>query len=161
MNSEHQHQSSLGEEHPRGHLIQIVAGAMFVAVWVSDIFFHQFQELTSIVVWPFRVGLFLASLIFALYLFKGSHDAVFSGRGTIETSGVYARVRHPMYLGVLLVYLSLLLLTTSLVSVIPFIVAFFLYDWIAAYEERDLERRLGQEYADYIASVPRWIPKFF
>jgi protein-S-isoprenylcysteine O-methyltransferase Ste14 len=80
---------------------------------------------------------------------------------SIITDGVYTYVRHPMYLGTLLIYISLILLTMSLISLVPFIVIFFLYNMIAVPEEKELERILGREYEDYKKRVARWIPKIY
>jgi protein-S-isoprenylcysteine O-methyltransferase Ste14 len=162
MSSEHQ--LGFGREHPYNHLIQFGSLITFLIVWSLDSFvFNFFEEFTRFAVFPMRLGLSLLTLFVALYLLKTSHDAVIGAKESksLVTSGPYAYVRHPMYLGPLLIYLSLIFLTMSLISLIPLIVIFFLYNFLVNDEEKDLERILGQEYVDYKNRVARWIPKIY
>jgi protein-S-isoprenylcysteine O-methyltransferase Ste14 len=162
MSSEHQ--LGIGREHRYNHLIQFGSLIMFLIVWSLDSFvFNFFEEFTRLAVLPMRLGLFLLTLLVALYLLKTSHDAVINAKESksLVTSGPYAYVRHPMYLGPLLIYLSLIFLTMSLISFIPLIVILFLYNILVTDEEKDLERILGQEYLNYKKRVARWIPKIY
>ncbi len=160
MSSEHQ--LGIGREHRYNHIIQFGSLITFLVVWSLDSFYFKlFNEYTSFAVFPLRLGLFLSTLIVSLYLFRNSHDAVISAKESksLATTGPYAYVRHPMYLGPLLIYLSLIFLTASAISLVPWAIIFFLYDIVAAEEEKDLERILGSEYVNYKKQVPRWIPK--
>ena len=65
-------------------------------------------------------------------------------------------MRHPMYLGFILIYIALSIGTLSLLSLIPLIIGFFIYDRMAEYEEKGLEEKLGQEYLEYKKKVPKW-----
>jgi len=161
MSSDHQH--GIGEEHKHSHLIQIGSLIVFFIIWSLDSFVFKFSEaFTPQIILPLRLGLFSITLLIALYLIKTSHDVVFDEKvASTITKGVYAYVRHPMYLGTLLIYISFIFLTISLISLAPFIVVFFLYNMIVGDEEKDLERILGQEYADYKKQVARWIPKIY
>ncbi|MGA3013615.1 MAG: isoprenylcysteine carboxylmethyltransferase family protein [Bacteroidales bacterium] len=91
------------------------------------------------------------------------------GRGTLApwsptrklvTSGMYAYVRNPMILGVLIVLLgeSLSILSSSILILAIF---FFIVNnfWFLVYEEPDLQRKFGDLYKNYKKNVPRWIPR--
>jgi protein-S-isoprenylcysteine O-methyltransferase Ste14 len=91
------------------------------------------------------------------------------GRGTLapwsptqklDTGGMYAYVRNPMILGVLIVLLgeSLAVLSSSILILA---VIFFLVNniWFLVYEEPDLQRKFGDLYKEYRKNVPRWIPR--
>jgi len=93
------------------------------------------------------------------YLIKESHVAVFGKTGKPEfvDSGVYSLVRHPMYLGGLMILLGFLFLKFSLIAFAIWIVFLVLCDWMASYEEKDLLRVLGRTYADYQRRVPKWL----
>ena len=155
------HHHGIAEEHPRSHPIQFWSAVLVLIVWALDSFyFNFFEEFTRPVPTPIRLLLFTAFLITGLYLIRSSHGEVF---GVLEpqstvTTGPYAFVRHPMYLGTLLILTSPVLLAMSIISLIPLLAAFFLYNMLAAYEERELERVLGANYKDYKKRVPRWIP---
>lgn len=155
-----EHQLGIGKEHPQNHLIQLGSLIVFLIIWVLDSFVYKFSKTyTRPIILPIRLGIFSIALFVALYLHKMSHTAVISGKESTSTitTGVYAHVRHPMYLGILLIYTSLIFLTMSLVSIIPLIIIFFLYNKVADYEEKDLEKILGQEYVEYKQKVRRWI----
>lgn len=83
-----------------------------------------------------------------------------SRAGTPEelvTSGVYARMRHPLYTGSLLV---LWLLPWMSVNLLTLVVASTLYFVIGSYfEERKLEKAFGEAYRTYKASTPAFIPR--
>jgi protein-S-isoprenylcysteine O-methyltransferase Ste14 len=98
-------------------------------------------------------------IAFGAYLIKESHAAVFAKREKPEfiDSGVYSLVRHPMYLGGLMVLLGFLFLKFSLIAFAIWVIFLVLCDWMASYEEKDLLRVLGTEYADYQRRVPKWL----
>lgn len=83
-----------------------------------------------------------------------------SGSGVPEqlvTGGVYARMRHPLYTGSLLV---LWLLPWMSVNLLALVLAVTLYFAIGSYfEERKLEESFGQAYLDYKAHTPAFIPR--
>lgn len=81
-----------------------------------------------------------------------------SMRDTLFISGLYARVRHPIYAGGLLIFIGLALLrpTTAFVLACALSCVFFVVQ--ARLEEIDLlERR--REYRDYMRAVPAFFPR--
>lgn len=81
-----------------------------------------------------------------------------STRDALVESGLYAYLRHPMDAGTMLSFMGLLLLRptqTVLLACLVGIVWASLQAWI---EERDLLRRLPS-YRDYMARVPRFVPR--
>jgi protein-S-isoprenylcysteine O-methyltransferase Ste14 len=76
------------------------------------------------------------------------------------TNSAFARVRHPLYAGSLMFYLSLVMATLSLVSLAVWGAMFAFYDVIASYEERRLAEAFGPAYQAYRAKVPKWLPRF-
>jgi len=93
---------------------------------------------------------------------NSSHKVLFGGNDdatSLIKNGVFARVRHPLYLSMLLVYLAFALVSMSLICIIFWILMFILYDRFASYEEKDLENIFGGEYTEYKARVGKWFPK--
>ena len=79
--------------------------------------------------------------------------------GPLVDSGPFARVRNPLYLGNIALWVGFAL-GAHLPWVAPVIaVALALeYHAIVRWEEQLLEARIGAEYRAYAARVPRWLP---
>jgi protein-S-isoprenylcysteine O-methyltransferase Ste14 len=73
-------------------------------------------------------------------------------------TGVYGRVRHPMYFGMLLILLAFTIATLSILSFIVWAAFFIFLDRMATYEEKDLTKKLGQQYVKYQRRVHKWLP---
>ena len=73
----------------------------------------------------------------------------------LVTSGIYARLRHPMYVSFAIIMLALDFLFGSVLGVLFTPVAFLpTMVWRAGLEEQALAQRFGQAWKDYAASVP-------
>ena len=72
---------------------------------------------------------------------------------------IYSHIRHPMYLAMMLFYVALIVATLSLLSLALGILIFIFYNFIASYEEKLLEGKLGQDYIEYKNNVRRWFPR--
>ena len=77
---------------------------------------------------------------------------------SLQTTGIYAISRNPMYLSLLLLYTAIALLvgnwwTMMLIPVLVAVVTVF----IIRLEERYLERAFGNDYLEYKQRVRRWI----
>ena len=67
----------------------------------------------------------------------------------LVTEGIYSRMRHPMYLGVILIHIGLPLAFKSLLTLISTVVWIpFLLMW-KYMEDKDLAERFGNEYIEY------------
>jgi protein-S-isoprenylcysteine O-methyltransferase Ste14 len=80
--------------------------------------------------------------------------------GPLVTTGPFALVRNPLYIGNALIWVGFAL-TSRLVWAAPIVGVLIVaeYHEIVRWEERLLESRFGDAYRDYAASVPRWIPR--
>lgn len=78
----------------------------------------------------------------------------------VVAAGPYRWVRNPIYLAALLIVLgeAWLFLSPQLVAYAA-VMAVTFHLFITGYEERTLDRRFGRAYRDYLARVPRWIPR--
>ncbi len=81
-------------------------------------------------------------------------------KAELVTDGIYARVRHPLYLATVLVFGAMAFLYPFLV-VIVFASSMILYTMIGAYfEEQKLMTHYGQEYTDYKKQAGFILPRF-
>lgn len=80
--------------------------------------------------------------------------------GRLVTYGAFARVRNPLYVGNLIIWIGFTVIS-GLVWFIPVALVLFAleYTLIVRYEEGVLESIFGQEYLDYKQRTPRWFPK--
>lgn len=81
--------------------------------------------------------------------------------GQLIRTGPYARVRHPMYSGLILVLLGFgWVLCQWRVGLLSGVLGWAYFDRKAAAEERKLAQRYP-DYPSYSAMVPKLIPRFF
>lgn len=104
----------------------------------------------------------LGGLIFvpALLLVASSWRRIHAADEGLVTDGPYAAVRHPQYSGLMLAVLGALVQWPTLVTLLMAPVLVFTYYRLAMREERELERRFGEEYAVYRAETPMLVPRW-
>lgn len=79
--------------------------------------------------------------------------------GRLQTSGIFALVRHPMYLAVMMTAVGLTLLGGHLLALLATIALAAILTKKARLEEDLLSDRYGWEYSAYCARVPAIIPR--
>jgi hypothetical protein len=83
-----------------------------------------------------------------------------AGRPTpVVESGLYARIRHPRYLGMMLDYAGAAFISGATRLAVLVAVFIGLAVLVTELEERELLARLGESYADYRRRVPRLLPR--
>ena len=157
------HGPPVGKEFPRAHLIHTILPIIFTIIWMLDTFIFQFSTgLNLFIPEVIRIILFIITLIISFTLMRLVIKALFQGKQetpTLITNGIFAHVRHPMYLGVLLIYIAFIFLSISIICIILWIFILIPYNIMATYEEKDLEKIFGEEYLKYKNKVPKWIPR--
>jgi protein-S-isoprenylcysteine O-methyltransferase Ste14 len=103
------------------------------------------------------VGIILIILPKFVFRSKGKPE---KGRDWTETTivvdtGIYAVVRHSLYLGWLFMYVALILLSQHWLTVIIGIPGMVCVYLISRQEEQRLIEKFGDEYKDYMQKVPR------
>ncbi len=91
-----------------------------------------------------------------------------SGRNTesqvaesLNTSGIYSMVRHPLYLGNYLMWIGIVLFTQNISFVIIVSLLYWIYyERIMFAEERFLERKFGDVYLEWSKKAPAFLPNF-
>jgi len=157
--------SGMGKEFPHTDQIIYLTALAFLLTWFLDTFLFIFSTFLNAFIPLFlRLIFFAFFLIIALKLGLSSHSMLFNdnnGKKELITTGIFARVRHPLYLSILLLYLGLISLSLSLISIAIWIFIFFLFNKMVTYEERDLERIFSDKFLEYKKAVPKWFPKLY
>lgn len=130
--------------HDAGHLLEVVFG------WQSNPHFGPFHILSNILI---VLGFWLlASAWKVLYAAQRTHR--------LATTGPYARVRHPQYIGFVLIMTGFLLQWPTIVTLAMFPVLVFMYLRLAHREEEDAREEFGDAYRRYEEDTPAFLPKF-
>ena len=159
MNERHNH--LIGKEMPYSHAIQFISPIVFLIVWAFDSFVYKWSVgLSDLVPWPIRVGLGIIIIGLSIALMRAAEKTLFKGGEKLEviTDGILSHVRHPLYLGGLLIYVGFIVFTFSIISLGLFGIVFIAYNQLASYEEKDLIKIFGKQYIEYKNKVPKWIP---
>jgi protein-S-isoprenylcysteine O-methyltransferase Ste14 len=98
----------------------------------------------------------LGLVIFLVCAFQ-VYSAKLLKRGVVS-GGLYAKVRHPQYLGLAIAGLGLLLYWPRFIILILYVVMLFLYYLLARHEESRMANRYGPSYRSYAESLPMFVP---
>ncbi|HDQ06136.1 MAG TPA: isoprenylcysteine carboxylmethyltransferase family protein [Candidatus Bathyarchaeota archaeon] len=84
---------------------------------------------------------------------------IYEGKGKLVTTGIYSYVRHPQYLGFLLITLGLNVWWLTFITLALWPVVIIVYYKLAKTEEKEAIEEFGEEYIKYMQQVPGWIPR--
>jgi protein-S-isoprenylcysteine O-methyltransferase Ste14 len=146
-------------EAQRNHTIQIGLFIFFIIVWVLDSFIFRFTTFASLIPFFLNVITGIVIILLAGYLMSKSHIVFERPDPHVVDYSLYAHVRHPMYLGSILLYVGFWLTTLSILSLLPLLCICIGYNYLASAEERMLEAKFGNAYLDYKKRVRKWIPR--
>jgi protein-S-isoprenylcysteine O-methyltransferase Ste14 len=158
-----QQRDDLTGEHKFGDRGQIIFACLFSAIWVSDSFILNYSTFPHHYVPLYvRISIGITFLALAAYLTgKGLHVVFGEKRDkpAVIQKSVFNIVRHPIYLGEILLYLGLLVLNMSLAALGIWVATAIFLHYISRYEEKLLLDRFGEQYEQYMQRVPMWIPR--
>lgn len=79
---------------------------------------------------------------------------------TLNTTGIYSIVRHPLYFGNFLMWFGVAMLTGHFWFIIAFVLFYWIYyERIMYAEEQFLRNKFGEQYLEWSINVPAFIPK--
>ena len=80
-------------------------------------------------------------------------------RGELAVSGPYAHLRHPQYLGFILIMIGFLLQWPTIPTLVLFPVLLVVYRRLAIAEEGEVRSRHGADWDAYAQQTPRFLPR--
>lgn len=129
--------------HNNGHLWETLFG------WQGDPHMNPLHLLSYVVI--FAGFVLLAKAWGVLYKAQRS--------GKLATSGIYARIRHPQYMGFMAIMFGFLLQWPTLITLVMFPILVVMYRRLALSEEKEMRRTFSDEYARYAAHTPAFLPR--
>jgi len=161
----HKGRRDLIGEHKIGDAGQAIFAVLFFSVYIADSFIFGFSTwLNEVVPNIIRVPAGTVVLIVSGLLSFNGLRIVFNEvreKPEVIRKGVFSIVRHPVYLGEILLYLGLILFSLSVASMIVWLFAIIFLYYISRFEEKILLDHFGEEYRTYMKEVPMWLPNIY
>ncbi len=97
-------------------------------------------------------------ILLGFTLLAAGWKEVYRGEGALVTDSIYAKLRHPQYLGLILIAVAFLIMWPTILTILlaPFLIGRYLL--LAREEDRELEKEFGEEFKHYRETVPPFIP---
>ena len=130
--------------HDSGHLPEMIFG------WRANLHFGPFHFVSMILIFG---GVFLLSAAWKV-LFQAQQA------GVLALTGPYKYVRHPQYIGFILIMLGFLFQWPTVLTLVMFPILVLMYVKLARHEELESESEFGVSYMTYMKHVPAFIPKW-
>jgi protein-S-isoprenylcysteine O-methyltransferase Ste14 len=129
--------------HNNGHIWSTLLGSEI------DPHFHPIHLLSNVFI--------IAGFVMLSSAWKVLHAA--QKDHSLATTGLYAKVRHPQYIGFVAIMFGFLLMWPTLLTIAMFPVLLYMYRRLGKSEENAMIKEFGQDYLDYKKRVPAYIPK--
>ena len=129
--------------HNAGHLLEMIFG------WKANPHFGPFHILSNVLI------------IAGFFVISASWSVLYAAqrKRALATTGPYSYVRHPQYVGFILVMFGFLLQWPTLLTLAMFPVLVWMYVRLARSEEQDAIAEFGEAYRQYARSVPAFLPR--
>lgn len=113
---------------------------------------------------PLQWGVFVVMAISTVLIVAGlglllvGWATVYRGRGGLVAGGIYRWLRHPQYLGLILIVVAFNVMWPTLPTLVMAPVLVVMYVRLAHREDRELAERFGWAFAAYAARTPAFLP---
>jgi len=124
--------------HTSGHILAPIIG--------EDLFFMVVHPISNIMI--------LTGILLVVLGWREVHSA----QQELVTTGLYAYVRHPQYLGFITLTLGMMVQWATLPTLLMWPLLVILYYQLAKQEEKEMEAKFGEKYRKYKSKVPMMLP---
>ena len=92
---------------------------------------------------------------------RGKPEGQFEDTTTLVTTGLYKYIRHPLYLSLLLVGLGAFFKHIDYIQMILLVINIVALIFTAKVEEKEMIRKFGNEYVEYMKTTRMFLPLIF
>jgi protein-S-isoprenylcysteine O-methyltransferase Ste14 len=124
---------------------------LLTKVMGTDLFYSIFHYF----VFPASKVIMGIGILLVIFGWKQIHH----GKGHLVTTGLYRYVRHPQYIGFLLITFGMNVMWLTIITLVMWPILVVVYYKLAKTEEKDAEAEFGEEFREYKRRVPGWIPR--
>jgi protein-S-isoprenylcysteine O-methyltransferase Ste14 len=120
---------------------------------------NLFYFIFTSIIFPASTIIIVAGILLIVFGWRQIYKARRQKEGKLVTTGIYKYVRHPQYIGFLLLTLGMLLEWPTIFTVLLWPVLVVVYWRLAKEEDKDIEERFGEEFREYKRRVPGFLPR--
>ncbi|MCA9352259.1 hypothetical protein KC866_02620 [Patescibacteria group bacterium] len=143
----------------------LIIGISIVLTWLSmEIdFVLQFGNYSSNISITLGFLILLMGLYFriksSLYFYSRNLSILnLKPQDILITDGIYSISRNPLYIGIILIFLGIVLLYGSMTGIFLWIISFLFCDWwVRKKEEKRMQIKFKNTFEVYKKRTPRWI----
>jgi protein-S-isoprenylcysteine O-methyltransferase Ste14 len=129
--------------HSSGHLWETLLG------WKGDPHLNPLHLLSNVLI--FAGFVLIAMAWYVLYKAQRTH--------TLATTGPYASIRHPQYVGIILIMVGFLMQWPTILTLVMFPILVTMYVRLVRREEREVAAEFGEAYTKYAEKTPAFFPR--
>jgi protein-S-isoprenylcysteine O-methyltransferase Ste14 len=124
--------------------------------FLADLIGEQaFALVFHLFILPFSSAIMIVGMLLIIAGWKEIHKA----QNHLVTSGIYRYIRHPQYLGFLLIASGMNSQWITIPTLLLWPALVVLYYRLAKEEDRKMEEQFGEEYQKYKKAVPMFLPR--
>lgn len=97
-------------------------------------------------------------MVVGAYLVIRGWQLIYKNDDKLVTEDIYQYIRHPQYLGIIIITVGMLIQWPTLVTLIMWPILMVAYFRLARREERAMEALYGEPYRHYQAQTPMFFP---
>ncbi|OEU52065.1 MAG: hypothetical protein BA871_09115 [Desulfuromonadales bacterium C00003096] len=148
------------EKRMKGGSMYYVAGALLIIAYLFLWFLDNpagIEELRYVGWIILAVGLVLIFLPKFAFRSKGNveKEKDWTETSVLVDTGIYSVIRHPLYLGWLLMYFAIIFWSQHWLTILIGVIGMICVYLISRQEDQRLVEKFGDDYKDYMQKVPR------
>jgi protein-S-isoprenylcysteine O-methyltransferase Ste14 len=120
---------------------------------------HLFYLVFTYFIFPASTIILVLGILLIVFGWRQIFKARRESQGQLVITGIYAHIRHPQYLGFLLLTLGMLFEWPTIFTLLLWPVLAVVYHRLAKEEDKENEERFGEEFRKYKRTVPAFIPR--